>query len=132
MGDPTGASGQFDSALGGDVRDSADNPSDAEASDDLDVPVQPRIDSAGERDPEVERFARRWLRGLTGCRCLRMPHDEAAELLQALSARLASAARGPRPDLAAAAAVGRSLTDVRFDPAEVLTHTVVCVVEGFA
>jgi diguanylate cyclase (GGDEF)-like protein/PAS domain S-box-containing protein len=120
MGDPTDAS----------VRSGNDPGSDA--GNDLDGRAEPPVYSAGERDPGAERFARRWLRGLTGCRCLLMPHDEAAELLQALTARLASAVRGPRLDLAAVAAVGRSLTDARFNPAEVLTHTLVSVVEGFA
>jgi diguanylate cyclase (GGDEF)-like protein/PAS domain S-box-containing protein len=127
MGDPADASGRADGDPGTGAGDpGSDTGSDSDGSRSL------PIDSAGERDPAAERFARRWLRGLTGCACLRMPHDEAAALLQALAARLASAARGPRIDLTAAGAVGRSLADARFNPAEVLAHTLVSVVEGFA
>jgi diguanylate cyclase (GGDEF)-like protein/PAS domain S-box-containing protein len=134
MGDPTDASGRFDGGPGscphGDAGSEAGEA--GGTGNDPDGAPGRSLDSADVRDPDVQRFARRWLRGLTGCACLRMPHDEAAELLRALSARLAAAVRGPRLDLSAAAAVGRSLADPRFNPAEVLSHTLVAVVDGLA
>ena len=123
MGDPTDAPGRTDG-------DPAEDTSPVVSA--SGAPLGGLEDGAGEPDPDVERFTQRWLHALDRSGCLVVPAAEAADPLRALGARLAAAVRGPQLDLERASAVGRALTDDRFDPARVLQPTIATVVEGFA